>query len=105
MGGINTDIMKYLYRLPFAEKKRIIEAVIAPSNGGKVFLKYADDNEDEFVLDMKFDIDIDRTESLISGLNRKDLFDKVQSVYQNKTSYFCCYLFCRLSCVRFFQQD
>ena len=72
-------IKKYLYDFPFIEKKRIMEAVINPANGGKVLLRYGtkqEDREGETVLDMEFDLDIDRNESLINSLNKKDLLNK-----------------------------
>jgi hypothetical protein len=72
--------MQYLCELPFKEKKRIMEAVIAPANGGKVLLRYGTKEEDcegEIVSDMEFDIDMDRNEALITGLNKKELFNKV----------------------------
>jgi len=72
--------MQYLCELPFKEKKRIVEAVIAPANGGKVLLRYGTKEEDcegEIVSDMEFDIVMDRNEALITGLNRKELFNKV----------------------------
>lgn len=74
------DIEKYLYDLPWSEKKRITEAVINPPNGGKVLLRYGtkqEDREGEVVIDMKLDIDLDRNESLINSLNKNELLSKV----------------------------
>ena len=72
-------IQQYLYGLSFAEKKRIMEAVINPANGGKVLLRFGTKQEDcegEVVLDMNFDMDIDRNESLINSLNKNELLIK-----------------------------
>jgi len=74
-----TRIMQYLFELPFKEKKRITEAMIAPANGGKVLLRYGtkeEESEGETVFEMIFDMDLNRIEALITGLNKKDLLNK-----------------------------
>jgi site-specific DNA recombinase len=75
-----TKVNQYLFELPITEKKRIMEAVIAPANGGRVFLRYGTKEEDcegEIIFDWEFDLDMNRNESLINNLNKKDLFNKV----------------------------
>lgn len=77
-----SDISNYLCRLPFTEKKRIVEAVIAPANGGKINLRYGtkeEEREGEIVLDMAFDLDLNRIEHIINSLNKKGLLNKVGS--------------------------
>jgi hypothetical protein len=83
---------EFLYDLPFSEKKRLIEAVISVETGGKCIVRYAtpfdiiDDIHDvpkkqlhEPMLDRNpiveclFNIDLNRIESLINGLNRSKL--------------------------------
>jgi hypothetical protein len=90
------EFRRFLYDLPFKEKKRIIEAVIAPENGGGCHLRYqtvddmasASDYETfriskklsimpltdlEPVIEIDFEMDLDKVQALITGLNRKKL--------------------------------
>jgi site-specific DNA recombinase len=91
------EFKQFLYDLPFQEKKRIVESVIAPENGGKAIVRYprADDildhsemakipkeernkplTEQEPMVEISFHLDINRIEALISGLNRRELLDQ-----------------------------
>jgi site-specific DNA recombinase len=84
--------LQFLYSLPFKEKKRIVEAVVSPENGGKCRLRYqtpsdyidehefADFSKEELsepqtdrqpVIDMDFEMDLDKIETLITNLNKK----------------------------------
>jgi site-specific DNA recombinase len=104
-----TTFKGFLIDLPFEEKKRIIEAVIAPEAGGKVYIRYPRTsdiiNPDEFereedtdptpdewrsywrdaitdkdpIIDLSFDIDIDRLKAVVMGLDREELWDKFES--------------------------
>jgi len=86
------EFMQFLYDLPFKEKKRIVEAVIAPENWGRCHLRYQtpDDMTSYYdriskklstmplidlepVIEMDFEMDLDKIEALITGLNRKNL--------------------------------
>ena len=86
------EFMQFLYDLPFAEKKRIVEVVIAPENGGRCHLRYQTPNDSagyfdkiskklsimpltdlEPVIEMDFEMDLDKIEALITGLNRKKI--------------------------------
>ena len=90
------EFKKYLYDLPFQEKKRIVESVIAPENGGKAIVRYprADDildhseiakmpkeernkplTEQDPMVEISFHLDINRIEALISGLNRREILE------------------------------
>jgi site-specific DNA recombinase len=94
--GTQKEFMQFLYDLPFKEKKRIVEAVIAPENGGRCHLRYqtVDDMASSFdyetfriskklsimpltdlepVIEMDFEMDLNKIEALITGLNRKNL--------------------------------
>ena len=83
---------KFLYDLPFKEKKRLIEAVISVETGGKCLLRhvtpfdFVDDINnipkeqlhepllDRYpIVECLFNIDLNRIESLISGLNKSEL--------------------------------
>jgi len=89
---------KFLYGLPFTEKKRLIEGVIAPEEGGKIYLRYltpadvlsVEDVEKlppeernrplpemEPVVELDFTLDVNRVEALITGLNRNDLLTNI----------------------------
>ncbi len=88
----------FLTNLPFAEKKRILEAVISPETGGKAILRYPTpfdilDGEElrkipkekrhqpltdhEPFVELVFDLDLDRLENLITSLNHGGFLDKV----------------------------
>lgn len=90
----------YLYNLPFKEKKRIVEAVIAPENGGKCLIRYqrANDYLDEsdlenisfedqikpqidkpITVDLFFRADFNRIGQIISSLDRNKLLSKFYS--------------------------
>ncbi|UCF83612.1 MAG: recombinase family protein, partial [Desulfobacteraceae bacterium] len=94
----------FLFDLPFEEKKRIIEAVIAPEEGGKVYIRYPrrTDGLDPDVLseltpedwerdrrtplidkkpvvDLMFNIDVVRLRAIVEGLNKNGIFEKIQS--------------------------
>ena len=96
--GTQEEFINFLYTLPFDEKKRILEAVVAPENGGKAIVRYptADDlleNSElaklskaerhapmtgrETIVETSFRLDINRIEAVISGLNKKDLLKGV----------------------------
>jgi hypothetical protein len=87
------QFIEFLYNLPFSEKKRLVEAVISVETGGKCSVRYvtpfdiAENINDvpreqlhEPLLDRDpiveglFNIDLNRIEALISGLNKKELF-------------------------------
>ena len=95
---IKGELLHFLDNLPFNEKKRIVEAVIAPENGGKCKVRYqrgvdymdfhefADysneelnepqmDRDREPVIEMHFEMDLDRVEALITNLDRKKLLN------------------------------
>jgi len=97
------EFIKFIYDLPFKEKQRIIEAVIAPENGGRCFLRYQTPNDLvdyphiidkklankplkdlKSVIDMDFKIDLDRIEALITGLNKKDLLSNFDLYQQHR---------------------
>ncbi len=83
---------EFLYNLPFREKKRLIEAVVSVETGGKCLLRHVTlfDFVDDIgnvpekqlheplidkypIIECIFNIDLNRIESLISGLNRSEL--------------------------------
>jgi site-specific DNA recombinase len=89
--------IKFINNLPFKEKKRILEAVIAPENRGRCIIRYERPadliDESEFnnyseeeltqpLVNRKpfiyedFDIDLNRIKKIISGLDRDELFSK-----------------------------
>lgn len=77
-----SEFANFILKLPFQEKKRIVESVISPANGGKILIKYgtkAEDNEGEIVLEMNFNMDLNRTEALLNGLNKRELLNNVGS--------------------------
>jgi len=86
-----------LFNLPFAEKRRLIEAIISPENGGKVFVTYlrpADFLSDEELESIpkdqwhesltdrspicfgEFQIDVSRIEAIINSLDRSEILKK-----------------------------
>jgi len=94
-----TELIKYLYKLPFKEKKRIVEAVIAPEKGGSCKIRYPrptdyldhidlqklteeEWEQDEPLLDkkpridMEFWVDFKSLAALIASLNKTELLDK-----------------------------
>lgn len=89
---------EFLYDLPFKEKKRLVEAVVSVETGGKCLLRYVtlfdivDDisniPEEQLheplldkdpIIECLFNIDLNRIEALISGLNRCELLCSVAS--------------------------
>lgn len=87
---------EFLYNLPFKEKKRILEAVVSPEAGGKCIIRHVTpfDFEDDIVdipmsdlhkplldrnpfIDCQFNIDVNKIEALISGLNGRELLSSV----------------------------
>jgi site-specific DNA recombinase len=91
-----SDCMQFFKSLPFKERKRIIEAIIAPENGGKCEIRYLrlmdllDSTEglsrEELVepmvheppdVETNFHADLDRIEALITGLDRSELKNKL----------------------------
>lgn len=89
----------FLYALPASEKKRLIEAVVAPDQGGRCSVRYlyaadlageVDDYDPEGgpkgpfkdrdpIIEMEFYFDLDRVEKLINSLNRTELLKKFDS--------------------------
>ena len=86
------QFMEFLYNLPFNDKKRLIEAVISVETGGKCLIRYitpfdiVDNIHDvpkeqlneplldrDPIVECLFNIDLNRIEVLISGLNKKGL--------------------------------
>ncbi len=95
-----TELMQFLYNLPFKEKKRIVEAVIAAEKGGSCKIRYRrptdylnhgdlltlkkEDWEQDTPLldkepriDMEFWVDLKSIAALIDGLNKDKLFNKI----------------------------
>ena len=89
------EFIDFLHDLPFEEKKRILEAVISPETGGRCEVRYQrlieliDDDvqvsdevlvkpimDKEPVVDMNFDVDINRVEGLITGIDNRELLDQ-----------------------------
>jgi hypothetical protein len=91
-------LASFLSNLPFAEKKRILEAVISPETGGKALLRYPCPfdlldgeelreipkaqwhrplTEHEPYVELVFELDLNRLEALITGLNKGGFLDKV----------------------------
>jgi site-specific DNA recombinase len=95
-----TAIPEFLAALPFAERKRILEAVVSPENDGKVLIRfqrptdYLDEVEirrlnpellhqpqmdrPKFV-DCRFFLDPERIKAIVSGLNKTTLSSKLDS--------------------------
>jgi len=76
------ELSTFLYNLPFQEKKRIVESIISPENGGKILLRRCNDielGEEELTIDMDFNIDLNRIEALINSLNKNELLNKLNS--------------------------
>jgi hypothetical protein len=86
----------FLHNLPAEEKKRIIESVISPETGGKCIIRYVtpfdyvDDirnipkeelfepqKDREPIIDLNFNIDLNRIEKLIAGLDNRVLLNSV----------------------------
>ena len=76
-----------LFDLPFSDKKRLVESVISPESGGKVFVPYLLSNyfleteepdqpltDQDPIVDLYFDLDIDRVENIISGISKQSSF-------------------------------
>lgn len=91
------QFLTFLHQLPFKEKKRITESVISPETDGKCLICHPvpgdilagdelqeipkdDRTKPDLSLDpyvvMDFDLDLDKVEALISGLNKTNLLDK-----------------------------
>jgi site-specific DNA recombinase len=95
---------KFLFDLPFEQKRRLLEAVIAPEAGGEVYIRhmrhsdYLDGGEfveltreerewdrknplkdEDPIVDIRLSIDINRLKAVIAGLDRGDLLDKFGS--------------------------
>jgi hypothetical protein len=100
MGRLKTQgtLRQFLERLPFAEKKRLVESIVSPEQGGKCFIQYVqpidyvDDDElknmpkEEWYMPQMdrapyaygdFMIDFDRIEKVINSLDRDELLNKV----------------------------
>jgi site-specific DNA recombinase len=88
----------FMHALPFAEKRRVVETIVSPEQGGKCLVQYIrptdilDDEELQNVPKEKrhvpltdrepyphidFIFDLDRVEAVISSLNRCNLLSKV----------------------------
>jgi hypothetical protein len=88
------EIIKFLGKLPFEEKKRITEAVISPETAGRVYIRYQKptdyvDHDDlmtlepellnqsqhdrPLIVDCQFFVDLERVMRIISGLNNEEL--------------------------------
>ncbi len=101
--GYWDQIHAFLNNLPFAEKKRIVDAVVAPHDGGKVTIRYqrprdyidfatneadgldeTDLNEPQERLpkyiDTTFEVDLERVLAVISGLNKNNFLRKFREV-------------------------
>jgi site-specific DNA recombinase len=77
-----SQFANFLYDLPFQEKKRIVESVISPENGGRILIRYgtkAEESEGELLFEMNFGMDLNRIETLITGINKGRLLNKVGS--------------------------
>ena len=91
------EFQKYMLELPFIEKKRLVEAIVSPENGGCCEVSYPravdflSSEELENVPEAKwrepltdrppcitgtFNIDLGRIEAIIAGLNRNELLGK-----------------------------
>lgn len=85
-------IMAYLHSLGYADRKRIVESVISPETGGKCSVVYLQPEDlisgDETIpekdrnklipaVEMNFEIDLNKTEALISSLNTNKSLDQV----------------------------
>ena len=102
------ELKGFLYDLPFKEKKRIMEAVVGPENGGKVTIRWQrpDDILDkeelsklskkekrkpltnlEPMIETEFFLDIDKIQALISGLNKSELSNKHSICHSRCTRY------------------
>jgi len=96
--SIRGNLSFFMTGLPFSEKKRIVEAIIAPEKGGKCEVRYLlpadilDDNElasmpteQKYspILDRPaqvsadFKLDLDKVETVIFSLNRNKLLNKL----------------------------
>jgi hypothetical protein len=90
--GTLKQFRNFLYKLPFNEKKRLIEAVISVEAGGKCLVRHCSYNDfiDDIhdipqeklyeplidrppIVECLFNVDFNKIESLISGLNYKEL--------------------------------
>jgi len=86
-------ISEYIHSLPFEEKRRLLSAVIAPENGGKIILRYptpydlADEGQvvkdgnrplknQGYMIEMRYNLDFDRIGAIISSLNKTDLLNQ-----------------------------
>jgi site-specific DNA recombinase len=91
------EFQKHMLALPFPEKRRIVEAIVSPENGGKCsvgyvrpvdFLDYEElkslsaderrkplDDKSTYV-NGNFSIDLSKIEAIINGLDREDILSK-----------------------------
>lgn len=67
----------FIRQLPFKEKKRIIEAVVSPETGGKIFLENHPENSNDFDLEFDFKMDIDKVGKIITSLDKRSLLNIV----------------------------
>jgi hypothetical protein len=86
MGFVKLALSPILFDLPFSDKKRLVESAISPESGGKVFVSYLRSNDfletggsdqpitdQDPIADLRFDLDIDKVENIISGLSKQSL--------------------------------
>jgi hypothetical protein len=79
-----SELSSILFDLPFSDKKRLVESVISLESGGKVFVRYLCSNDfletegsdepitdQDPIADLRFDLDIDKVENIISGLSKQ----------------------------------
>ena len=82
-----SELSSILFGLPFSDKKRLVESVLSPESGGKVFVPYLRSNDfletegsdkpitdQDPIADLVFDLDIDRVENIISGISKQSSF-------------------------------
>jgi len=84
LSAVLSELSSILFDLPFSDKKRLVESVISPESGGKVFGCYLRSNDsleqgvsDKPITDQDpnadqiFYLDIDKVENIISGLSKQ----------------------------------
>ncbi len=92
------QVERFFWALPFEERKRSVEAIIAPDQGGRAEIRYLTPKDVldceqlgkltrearvqpltdmALNIDLKFEADLNRIETAIIGLDRKELLDKI----------------------------
>ena len=79
-----SELSSILFDLPFSDKKRLVESVISLESWGKFFVRYLRSNDfletegsdqpiadQDPIADLRFDLDIDKVENIISGLSKQ----------------------------------